>query len=74
MEQITNLEMAVNIVKIGETPEERTKIINKLLEGEVDTETDNGKGLLHRRALLITALSEQKIWPMKENKNAKSNK
>lgn len=68
MEMIENLEMAVNVVKIGETEEEKLKIINKLLDGEVNPDSKLGKDLLTRRALLMTALREQEIYPEKKKK------
>jgi len=68
MEMIENLEMAVNLVKLGETQEERLKLINKLLDGHVNPDTNTGKGLLTRRALLMTELREQNIYPEKKQK------
>lgn len=62
MEQIENIEMAVNIVKHGESDTEKTFFVNKLLEDDADTETDEGKALLGRRAFLITELREQQVW------------
>jgi hypothetical protein len=62
MELINNLEAAVNLVKIGETEQERLKIINKLLQGELNYGTKEGLALMHRRALLMTMLREQEIW------------
>ncbi len=63
MEQINDLEMAINIVKQGKDLEEKTLIVNKLLEGTINLDSESGRQLLHRRALLVTELHAQKIWP-----------
>ena len=61
MEMIENLEMAVNVVRLGENEEERLKLVNKLLEGDVNPDSKLGKDLMTRRAFLMTALREQGV-------------
>lgn len=62
MEQIENIELAALIVKQGADEEERRILINKLLEGEPDTTTEEGKALLSRRAHLMTELRVRRIY------------
>lgn len=69
MEQINDLEMACNIVRKAETKEEREKVVQKLFAGTVDVDNQAGKALLHRRALLMTELTNQKLWPWQEPKD-----
>jgi hypothetical protein len=62
MYKLDNIEMAVNIVRQADTPSEKTYLVNRILEGELDAETEEGKNLLHRRTLFITALRLLEVW------------
>jgi hypothetical protein len=47
----------------AETLALRTAAVNAFLAGKPDPDTPEGRGILHRRALFVTALAEQKLWP-----------
>jgi|DewCreStandDraft_4_1066084.scaffolds.fasta_scaffold31704_4 hypothetical protein len=44
-------------------PSERTALVRIALQGKANVETSEGKRLLHQRALLVSALREQRLWP-----------
>lgn len=66
MEQLANIEDAINLIRKISDLEERVKVIDKYLQGklsDMELKSKNGKDLLARRALFVTALRENKLWP-----------
>lgn len=65
MERIEAIEKAA--ATIGKMkPRDRTAEVNRLLAGRLTIEQLKqpwGKELLHRRALLMTLLAEEQLWP-----------
>ncbi len=63
MENINNLEQSLAEFKKLDSEERVIAAIKRYWSGTPDPETTAGMQLLHRRALLATALREAKIWP-----------
>lgn len=63
MEQLNDIEAAVNAVEQVKDRKERIAVINKYLAGAVDVKSSAAKELLHRRALFVTELEKKKLWP-----------
>lgn len=65
MERIEAIEKAAGTIA-NLKPGDRTAEVNRLLAGRLTLEQLKqpwGKELLHRRALLMTLLAEQQLWP-----------
>lgn len=54
---------AVAKVKAAKKGKERLKVINKILEDTPNFKTQAGRTEMHQRALLMTSLRTQGIWP-----------
>lgn len=63
MRDLADIVQAVEYVAGAKRRSLRTERLNELLAGKLDPVTPQGRALLHRRALLITELRIQDVWP-----------
>ena len=62
MNLLLNIDTAVD--RIAKEPEKRDERVNEVLAGHVDLSKASGRELLHRRALFMTRLRKDKVWPL----------
>lgn len=59
---LNNVHGAVAAVKVAK-PKDRREIIARFLEGKLDYDSSTGRIIGNRRALFVSALSAEKLWP-----------
>lgn len=61
---IENVDTAVARVKAaGTTTRSRTRVVNEILKGTANHKSAEGKALMQKRALFVTKLRTQGVWP-----------
>lgn len=61
---IENVDTAVARVKAaGVKTSSRTQVVNEMLKGTANEKSAEGKALMQKRALFVTALRTKGIWP-----------
>lgn len=61
---IENVDTAVARVKAaGVETSSRTRVVNEMLKGTANPKSTEGKALMHKRALFVTRLRTQGVWP-----------
>ena len=64
MNLLLNIDSAVDRIAKESNPEKRDERVNEALAGHVDLSKASGRELLHRRALFVTRLRKDKVWPL----------
>lgn len=65
MDQLTSLESVIAAIASVKDENARHAMVKKYMDGIPDPETATGKGVMHRRALLMTELRKRDLWPPK---------
>lgn len=61
---IENIDTAVARVKAaGAKTSSRTRVVNEMLKGRANEKSAEGKALMQKRALFVTRLRTQGVWP-----------
>ena len=61
---IENIDTAVARVKAaGVKTASRTRVVNEILKGTANFKSTEGKALMQKRALFVTALRVKGLWP-----------
>ena len=63
MNLLPNIDSVVGWTAKEPYPEKRDERVNEALAGYVDLSKASGRELLHRRALFVTRLRKDKVWP-----------
>ena len=63
MNLLLNIDTAVDRIAKEPDSEKRDERVNEALAGYVDLSEASGRELLHRRALFVTRLRKDNLWP-----------